>query len=162
MNNEKLMSKAGKSVSGELLVRLNDAIKAPSLYTARELERVLNAGGYSPRLFGRHNQRASIEANAESDRGVAERLANAFDACLTAARIAMGQKTERSLTPAHAAQRFFCPDPTKSEWHPQTEKLESIREPVLQFWEEDPRAKQRYQKFNPGDGLATVLVRDSG
>src|SRR5207247_7550034 len=33
---------------------------------------------------------------------------------------------------------------------------------VIQLWEEDPREKQRYRKFNPGDGLATVLVRDRG
>ena len=113
-------------------------------------------------MFGRHNQRASIEANAESDRGIGERLANTFDACLTAARVAMGQKSERSLTPRNAAQRYFCPDTEKSEWRPQSEKLEGIQIPVVQFWEEDPREKQRYRKFNPGDGLATVLVRDYG
>jgi hypothetical protein len=151
-----------KPVSGEVLARLNAVIKSPSLETARVLEASLELAGYRPVVFGRHNQRASIEANAESDRGVAERLANAFDASLTAARIAMGQKSDRSLTPRNAAQRYFCSDPTKSEWHPQLEKLEAIQPPVVQFWEEDHKAKQRYRKFNPGDGLATVLVRDSG
>jgi hypothetical protein len=31
---------------------------------------------------------------------------------------------------------------------------------VLQFWEEDDEEKHRFRKYNPGDGLATVLVRD--
>jgi len=156
------MTAVSKPASGELLSRLNATIKTPSLETARNLEEALQAAGFRPVIFGRHNQRASIEANAESDRGVAERLANAFDGSLTAARIAMGQKSERSLTPRNAAQRYFCSDPTKSEWHPQPEKLEPIHLPIVQFWEEDQGAKQRYRKFNPGDGLATVLVRDSG
>jgi hypothetical protein len=156
------MTAVGTSVSGELLTRLNATIKTPSLETSRSLEEALRAAGYRPVIFGRHNQRASIEANAESDRGAAERLANAFDASLTAARIAMGQKSERALTPRNAAQRYFCSDPTKSEWHPQYEKLDTIKPPIVQFWEEDQTAKQRYRKFNPGDGLATVLVRDSG
>jgi hypothetical protein len=156
------MTTTAKPISAELLARLNAVIKEPSLESARALESALETAGFQAHVFGRHNQRASIEANAESDRGVAERLANAFDASLTAARVAMGQKSERSLTPRNAAQRYFCPDPNKSDWHPQPEKLESIHTPAVQFWEEDPRAKQRYRKFNPGDGLATVLVRDTG
>jgi hypothetical protein len=156
------MTTTSKPVSGDLLARLNATIKTPLLENSRSLEAALDAAGFRPVIFGRHNQRASIEANAESDRGAAERLANGFDGSLTAARIALGQKSERSLTPRNAAQRYFCSDPTKSEWHPQPEKLESIHPPIVQFWEEDQNAKQRYRKFNPGDGLATVLVRDSG
>jgi hypothetical protein len=147
------------SVSGETLKLLNALVTAPSLDASRALERHLRKSAFHPQVFGRHNQRASIEANAESDRGIAERLANAFDASLTAARVAMGQKSERSR---NAAQRYFCPDTEKSEWRPQSEKLEGIQIPMVQFREEDPRAKQRYRKFNPGDGLATVLLRDYG
>src|SRR5947209_20260823 len=123
-------------VSGEMLRLLNALVKAPSLETSRALEVQLQRGGFRPQVFGRYNQRASIEANAESDRGITERLANAFDASLTAARVAMEQKSERSLTPRNAAQRYFCSDPTKSDWHPQPERLESIHIPVVQFWEE--------------------------
>src|SRR5438067_445347 len=142
-----------KALTPEVVICLSDVIKSPSLAGARALESALRKANYLPVIFGRPNQRASIEANSESDRGVAERLANAFDASLTAARIASGQRSERILTPRNAAQRYFSPDPTKSEWRPQSEKLESIRPPVVQFWEENPNAKQRYRKFNPGDGL---------
>lgn len=151
-----------KALSHEVISCLNDVVEKPSLQGARVLESTLRAAQYRSVIFGRHNQRASIELNAESDRGIAERLANAFDASLTAARLAMGQRSERGLTPRNAAQRYFCPDPTKSEWQAQSEKLDSIRPPIVQFWEEDPSAKQRYRKFNPGDGLATVMVRDWG
>src|SRR5258708_2903433 len=156
------MATSKAPISGEVLGLLTTLTGAPCLENARALESVLRSSGFFPQVFGRYNQRASIEANAESDRGVAERLANAFDASLTAARVATEQKSERSLTPRNAAQRYFCADPEKSEWRPQSEKLESIQMPVVQFWEEDPQQKQRYRKFNPGDGLATVLVRDSG
>lgn len=149
-------------VSGEPLSLLNAIIKQPSLKNARALESQLRSAGFHPQVFGRYNQRASIEANAESDRGIAERLANAFDASLTAARVAMGQRSERSLTPRNAAQRYFCPNLEKSEWLPQSEKLENIQVPVVQFWEEEGGEKQRFRKFNPGDGLASVLVRDFG
>jgi hypothetical protein len=69
-----------KPITAELLTRLNKTIEAPSLETARALESALETAGLRAQVFGRYNQRASIEANAESDRGVAERLANAFDA----------------------------------------------------------------------------------
>src|SRR6476646_5840535 len=134
------MTMISKPVTTELLTQLNAVMKAPSLETTRALESALEAAGFQAQVFGRYNQRASIEANAESDRGVAERLANAFDASLTAARVAMGQKSDRSLTPRNAAQRYFCSDPTKSDWHPQPEKLEPIHIPAVQFWEDDPRA----------------------
>jgi len=93
------MTTTSKPISSELLARLNAAIKEPSLEGARALESALENAGFQAHVFGRYNQRASIEANAESDRGVAERLANAFDASLTAARVTMGQKSERALTP---------------------------------------------------------------
>jgi hypothetical protein len=90
------------------------------LANARALEATLLGAGYQRRVFGRFNQRSSIEANAESDRGAAERMANAFDAELTAARLAVGmEKSERTLSPRAAAQRFLSPNPDKSLWDPQ-------------------------------------------
>ena len=59
---------------------------APSLDLARQLEQQLAGLGYRKMVFGgRINQKASIEAASEGDRGAVERLANAFDAALTAA-----------------------------------------------------------------------------
>jgi hypothetical protein len=58
---------------------------------------------FGKRVFGRINQKASIEAASESDRGIAERLANAFDASLTAGRLAVGiVRSDRTLTPRKA------------------------------------------------------------
>jgi hypothetical protein len=42
------------------------------------------------KVFGRLNQKSSIDAAAESDRGITERIANAFDASVTAARLLSG------------------------------------------------------------------------
>jgi len=149
-------------VSGNIVLRLQELLDAPGLTGARNLEHLLLASKLSSNVFGRRNQSASIEANAESDRGVAERLANAFDASLTAARLLSGLKSERSLTPRVAAQKFFAPDPQKCEWKPTAQNLERVKPPELQFWEESPTSKHRFRKYQPKDGLATVLVRDFG
>jgi hypothetical protein len=80
-------------MSTELGAEIKDALHAlvaqPSLQNALVLEGALVAA-FQKRVFGRINQKASIEAASESDRGVTERLANAFDASLTAARLASG------------------------------------------------------------------------
>lgn len=150
------------AVWSRVLQSLLNVVTTPNLRTARDLERALLDGGYQRVVFGRTNQRASIEANAESDRGAAERLANAFDALLKAARLALDLKSERHLNPRNAAQRFLCPNPNRSDWDPQDKRFEDLRPPMIEFWEEDLREKQRYRKFQPEDGLATFLIRDSG
>jgi len=94
---------------------LHRVLANPLLENARALEAALNAL-FQKRVFGRINQKASIEAASESDRGVTERLANAFDASLTAARLAAGiAKSDRTLTPRNVAQRFFCLAPEQCE-----------------------------------------------
>jgi hypothetical protein len=72
---------------------LSELMAAPSLDLARQLEQQLAGLGYRKMVFGRINQKASIEAASEGDRGVVERLANAFDASLTAARVMSGMRT---------------------------------------------------------------------
>src|SRR3954464_6960580 len=83
-------------------------IKSPSLENSRSLEEILRRENYEKQIFGRINQKSSIEAASESDRGITERLANALDASLTAARLALGVPSDKKLTPRVAAQRFFC------------------------------------------------------
>ena len=149
---------------------LNESIKAalrsvianPLLKNSRELEGVLTPR-FDRRVFGRINQKASIEAASESDRGVAERLANAFDASLTAARLAVGiARSYRSLSPRNAAQRFFCLTSEQCDWSPEDERLRTIAKPVIEFWPEPAESKHRFRKHNPADGLVSVLVRDFG
>jgi hypothetical protein len=149
---------------------LNEDVKAalhrvlanPLLENARALEAAVNAV-FQKRVFGRINQKASIEAASESDRGVTERLANAFDASLTAARLAAGiARSDRTLTPRSVAQRFFCLAPEQCEWVPQDERIQKIAKPVIEFWPEAPESKHRFRKHNPTDGLVSVLVRDFG
>jgi hypothetical protein len=86
---------------------LHNAIAHPLLEHARALEAALTPV-FGKRVFGRINQKSSIEVASESDRGVTERLANAFDTSLTAARLAAGiERSDRTFTPRNAAQRFF-------------------------------------------------------
>ena len=93
-------------------MHLQQVIENPCLATARELENSLRQAKLDAKLIGgRQNQKSSIEAAGESDRPVTERLANAFDASLTAARILAGiDKSEAGLTPRVAAQRFLNPN----------------------------------------------------
>lgn len=143
-----------------------DALRAvigqPNLQNSRALETAL-ARDFGKRVFGRINQKASIEAASESDRGITERLANAFDTSLTAARIAVGiERSDRSFTPRNAAQRFFCANPDQSEWSPPDQRVSKIAKPVVEFWPEAAESKHRFRKHNPADGLVSVLVRDYG
>jgi hypothetical protein len=139
---------------------LKKLISKPLLASARELEAVLKDAGMSMQLLGRANQKAAMDAVAVSDRGITERLANAFDASLTAARINAGVSSTRALTPRECARRFVCTDDS-CDWNPQSE-LTSMDMPSLQFWEENADEKLRFRKYNPKDGLATVLVSDQG
>src|SRR5437899_5658862 len=150
----------------QLNAAINDALHAviaqPCLENARALEAVLSCA-FQKRVFGRINQKASIEAASESDRGVTERLANAFDASLTAARLAAGiARSDRTLTPRRAAQRFFCLNAEQCEWAPQDGRIQSIAKPVIEFWPEPSESKHRFRKHNPADGLVSVLVTDFG
>jgi hypothetical protein len=146
---------------GAVLQRLKELISTPGLAKARELEDSLKKSGFRSEVFGRVNQRSSVEANSESDRGVVERLVNAFDASLTAARRVLGVSTSRDLTPRNAAQRFLCPNQQACEWSPTDPKID-WPQPSIQVWEEDPAQRHRYRKYQPDDGLVTVLIRDRG
>src|SRR5438876_6669099 len=150
----------------ELNQQIKNALRAviahPLLENARELEAAL-APTFAKHVFGRINQKASIEAASESDRGVTERVANAFDASLTAARLASGvAKSDRTFTPRNAAQRFFCLNAEQCEWTPQDERIQNIAKPLIEFWPEPAASKHRFRKHNPADGLVSVLVRDFG
>ena len=146
----------------EVREKLKSLIALPNLANARELEASLMRASYQRIVFGRINQRSSVDANSESDRGVAERLANAFDATLTAARIAAGiNRSDPTLTPRTVAERFICPNRERCEWTP-THKAINFAQPTIEFVEETPTAKHRYRKHHPEDGLVTVVVRDSG
>lgn len=141
---------------------LRTVISAPGLEAARTLEDAL-ATEFQKRVFGRINQKASIEAASESDRGITERLANAFDASLTAARLAVGiERSDRTLTPRNASQRLLCPNPDQCDWAPPDQRVKGIAKPIIEFWTEDPEFQQRFRKHKPSDGLVSVLVRDFG
>ena len=141
---------------------LTNLILFPKLEKARALEDAMRAAGIDRQIFGRVNQKSSIEAASESDRGITERLANAFDASLTAARLLSGiERSDKSLTPRIAARRFLCGNETLCEWKPTDEELRGIQPPAIEFWEESA-GEQRFRKHKPSDGLVTVLVQDSG
>jgi len=147
--------------SGAVLEGLRELIVAPSLARARDLEERLRRSGFKARVFGRVNQRSSVEANSESDRGVVERVVNAFDACVTGARLTLGVPESRELTPRNAAQRFYSPNPQLCEWSPTDPRIDWPH-PTLQIWEEDPTQRHRFRKHHPDDGLVSILVRDRG
>lgn len=132
----------------------------PTLAIARQLEEQLARSAYRRMVFGgRVNQKASIEAASEGDRGAVERLANAFDASLTAARLASGlARSDSTLTPRKAAQRFLNPDPNTCEWNPQSPSID-FDMPVIQFWPE-AETKRRYKRFQSETGLCSLLIRD--
>ena len=71
-------------LSPETIAILRKIIAQPCLANSRELEAHLIAKGFQRKIFGRINQKSSIDAASESDRGITERLSNAFDASLTA------------------------------------------------------------------------------
>lgn len=108
-----------------VLTALRQTIDEPTLTHARALESVLRRVGMPAKVFGRLNQKSSIDAAAESDRGITERLANAFDASVTAARRLSGMNSsDASLTPRNAAQRFLNPDRDSCDWRPVEKKLD--------------------------------------
>ena len=147
-------------LSPETIALLHKTITEPCLANSRELETHLISKGYQRKIFGRINQKSSIDAASESDRGIIERLSNAFDASLTTARRLAGHtQSSRAFTPRNAAQRFLNPNRDDASWNPQHKDI-SFPKPVLQFWEEADDEKHRFRKYNPGDGLVTALVRD--
>lgn len=144
-----------------VLTALRQTIEQPTLASARALESVLRRVGMPSKVFGRLNQKSSIDAAAESDRGITERIANAFDASVTAARQLSGMRnSEASLTPRNAAQRFLNSDRDACDWHP-VEKSVEFGKPSIQFWPEDEGVDLRYRKYKSPLGLVTVLVRDT-
>src|SRR6267143_2653994 len=107
-----------------VLTALQQTIDEPTLDNARGLESVLRRVGKPAKVFGRLNQKSSIDAAAESDRGITERIANAFDASVTAARRLSGMQTsDASLAPRNAAQRFLNPDRDTCDWRPVEESV---------------------------------------
>ena len=149
-------------LNAEIRDALRAAITQPLLENSRALENSL-AAAFGKRVFGRINQKSSIEAASESDRGVTERLANAFDTSLTAGRLAAGiERSDRTFTPRNAAQRFFCLNADQCDWSPQDQRIQAIAKPTIEFWPELPQSKHRFRKHNPSDGLVSVLVRDFG
>lgn len=132
----------------------------PTLALARQLEEELIRQGFRKMVFGgRVNQKASIEAASEGDRGVVECLANAFDASLTAARIATGAgESDSTLTPRKAAQRFLNPNADSCEWNPQSSSID-FEMPVIQFWPEAD-TRRRFKRFQSETGLCSLLIRD--
>ncbi len=144
-----------------VLSALRQTIDEPTLANARALESVLRRVGMPAKVFGRLNQKSSIDAAAESDRGITERIANAFDASVTAARRLSGMhSSDASLTPRNAAQRFLNPDRDACDWRP-IEKSVDFGKPCIQFWPEDEGVDLRYRKYKSPEGLVTVLVRDT-
>src|SRR5215510_15001723 len=114
----------------ETIAILRKTITEPCLANSRELEAHLMSKGFQRQIFGRFNQKSSIDAASESDRGMTERLSNAFDASLTAARKLAGYaQSDRSFTPRNAAQRFLNPNRDDSIWNP-TYKEITFRKPV--------------------------------
>lgn len=61
---------------------LSELMAAPSLDLARQLEQQLASLGYRKIVFGRINQKASIEAASEGDRGAVERLWVCYAYCI--------------------------------------------------------------------------------
>ena len=149
-------------MSNAVLDDLRQVIGSPCLATARKLEKSLLQQALGSKLVGgRQNQKSSIEAAGESDRPITERLANAFDASLTAARLLAGiAKSEKGLTPRVAAQRFLNPNTDSCAWEPQYDAIQFAK-PIIQFWSDNENEHLRYRKYQTSAGLITVMVRDS-
>ncbi len=140
---------------------LQRAIETPTLANARQLETALRESGCPSKLFGRMNQKSSIDAAAESDRGVTERIANAFDASLTTARRLAGiSHSDPTLRPRAAAQRFLNPDTNNCLWQPQSTKID-FEKPAVQFWSDNSVESVRFRRYKSPEGLVTVLVQDT-
>jgi hypothetical protein len=112
-------------LSPETVTILRKAIAQPCLANSRELEAHLIAKGFQRKIFGRINQKSSIDAASESDRGITERLSNAFDASLTSARRLAGYaQSDSSFTPRNVAQRSLNPNRDDSSWELQYKNIE--------------------------------------
>jgi len=149
------------SSSRVILGLLRQAVTAPSLAKARDLELALRTAGLCSHHLGRLNQKSSIDAAAESDRGIVERIANAFDASLTAARKLAGlERSEATLTPRIAAQRFLNANTDACIWEPQKADI-SFDKPSVQFWSDNSVEHLQFRKYQPREGLVTVLVQDT-
>jgi hypothetical protein len=145
----------------QVIEALTRCIASPSLASARALEIALRQSGCQSKLFGRLNQKSSIDAAAESDRGVTERIANAFDASLTAARLLAGlPHSDPTLRPRAAAQRFLNPDTENCLWRPQNANID-FEKPSIQFWSDNTCDSVRFRKYKSPEGLITVLVQDT-
>jgi len=64
-----MLSQTNEKVIAALKARLAE----PTVENARALEKTLSDLGFEKKVFGRLNQKSSIEAVSESDRGIAER-----------------------------------------------------------------------------------------
>ncbi len=147
--------------SSIVIQSLRQVVENPSLVNARILEDALRESGCPSRLFGRLNQKSSIDAAAESDRGVTERIANAFDASLTTARRLVGiLQSDPKLGPRAAAQRFLNPNTDNCLWEPQDPKID-FDKPSVQFWSDDSADSVRFRRYKSPEGLVTVLVQDT-
>lgn len=149
------------SESPAVIAALRKVLETPSLHSSRALEDALRHSGAKPMVFGRMNQKSSVEAASDSDRGATERLANAFDASLKACRSVMGDAASKDLTPRAAARKYFNGTDDSAAWQPSDRALEGVGIPEVEFWP-DVETKQRFRKHNPPDGLATMAVRDRG
>jgi hypothetical protein len=149
------------SKSLAVIAALRKTVESPSLASARALEEALRHAGAVPNVFGRMNQKSSVEAASDSDRGATERLANAFDASLKACRSLLGDAASKELTPRAAAKRYLSGGDEAAVWQPTSKELEGVDVPEVEFWTET-ETKQRFRKHNPSDGLATMAVRDRG
>lgn len=148
------------AIESDIVATLARVIDHPTLANARELENTLRAAGYGSQLFGRMNQKSSIDAAAESDRGVTERIANAFDASLTSARRLAGvPESDPSLHPRAACQRFLNPDTSNCIWEPQFAAID-FDKPRIHFWPDESVDSVRFRRYKSPEGLITVLVQD--
>jgi hypothetical protein len=138
---------------------LCQVIENPCLAMARELEKSLLDAGFGRKLLGRVNQKSSIDAAGQSDRGIAERIANAFDACAEAARIVAGVERSPDLGPRVAVKRFLNPNEELCVWEPQDTAIQ-FGKPLVQFWADNekrtvaiskvPTTTGPYYGFGPG------------
>lgn len=138
---------------------LCQVIENPCLARARKLEESLLGAGFGRKLLGRVNQKSSIDAAGQSDRGIAERIANAFDACAEAARIVVGVERSPNLGPRVAVKRFLNPNEELCVWEPQDAGIQ-FGKPLVQFWADNENEQLRYRKYQPRQGLITILVQD--
>jgi hypothetical protein len=155
------MAKAANNVNSNYRNDLKRLLEKPSLINARLLEQTLREGGFRKVIFGgRINQKASIEAASEGDRGAVERLTNSFDASVTAARVAVGKHiADAATTPRIAIQQLLNANTLHSEWSPADPRI-SWPNPTIEFWDETD--KRRFRRIPTGSGLCAMRVSDYG